>query len=64
MESWVYEKRFAYLPVLCFGHDKRIWLKSYYKKYLVYTFNDIRAISFYMYSLTAQDTVIEKLRNS
>jgi len=55
-----YVKVFAYLPVMCVDSNL-VWMKYYYKKYLVFSYKEIDDVCYYRYSLTAEDCIIEKL---
>jgi hypothetical protein len=58
-----YDKRFALLPTLC-KERNWVWLNHYYKKYLVFSYEEIQDIEHYQYKLTTTDTIVEKLTDS
>jgi hypothetical protein len=58
-----YDKKFALFPIKCEG-GYWVWFNHYYKKYLVFSYEEIRDVCYYLCKLTTADAVVEKLTDS
>jgi hypothetical protein len=58
-----YDKKFALFPTICKG-GYWVWFNHYYKKYLVFSYEEIRDVCYYLCKLTTADAVVEKLTDS
>ena len=54
-----YDKKFAIIPVKC--TCGWIWLKTYYRKYIVYSYKEINDILYFECNLLTEDCIIDKL---
>jgi hypothetical protein len=58
---WIkYDRRFAYLPVRC-TDNQWYWFTTYYKKYLVFSYEEIDDVMYFQGCMTKADAITEKL---
>jgi hypothetical protein len=58
-----YDKKFALFPIRC-KDGYWTWFNHYYKKYLVFSYIEIKDVCYYQYKLTEADAVVEKLSDN